>query len=59
MHSMLTLQWISYYHSGRFGAEDKNVPPYALFESAIEEADSILNWCEEFKKGNYTEIPEF
>lgn len=40
---MLTLQWISYYHSGRFGAEDKNVPPYALFESAIEEADSILN----------------
>ena len=40
--------FINYYSAARYGGEDNKVPPYPLFERAMEEADSITEGCEDY-----------
>lgn len=38
--------FITYYHSCRYGGQTNQLPPYSLYETAIADADSITEGCE-------------
>lgn len=37
--------FVTYYQNARYGRETGSVPPYSLYESAIDEADSMIEGC--------------